>query len=168
MRFVGQEVALVVAQTALAAQDAAEKIEVEYRDLPAVVDAAEALAPGAEQLYPEIPGNLCFDYEYGDEAGTEAAFARAAHVTRVTLDSRRMVGNPMERGLPSRSRRGADRYDLYGGKASRSCGKGERHHGNSAEKIMVRPGTWAVGSDPPDAYAEYCVAMQRRSRLAGP
>src|SRR5712675_3551754 len=74
VRFVGQEVALVVAKTALAAQDAAEKIEVEYRDLPAVVDAEAALAPGAEQLYPQIPGNLCFDYEYGDEAGTEAAF----------------------------------------------------------------------------------------------
>src|SRR6266851_3325450 len=58
VRFVGQEVALVVASTALAAQDAAEKIEVGYRDLPAVVDAEEALAPGAEQLYPEIPGNL--------------------------------------------------------------------------------------------------------------
>src|SRR5712691_1859346 len=66
VRFVGQEVALVVASTALAAQDAAEKIEVEYRDLPVVTDAEAALAPGAEQLYPEIPGNLCFDYEYGD------------------------------------------------------------------------------------------------------
>src|SRR5207247_236536 len=73
VRFVGQEIALVVAETALAAQDAAEKIEVEYRDLPAVVDAAEALAPGAEQLYPEIPGNLCFDYGYGDAAKTDEA-----------------------------------------------------------------------------------------------
>ncbi len=71
VRFVGQEVSLVVASTALAAQDAAEKIEVEYRDLPAVIDAEAALAPGAEQLYPEIPGNLCFDYEYGDEAKTD-------------------------------------------------------------------------------------------------
>src|SRR5205809_8016250 len=96
VRFVGQEVALVVAKTALAAQDAAEKIEVEYRDLPAVVDAEAALAPGAEPLYPQIPGNLCFDYEYGDEAGTEAPLARAAHVTRVTLDSQRIAGNPIE------------------------------------------------------------------------
>src|SRR5713226_10084834 len=75
VRFVGQEVALVVAKTALAAQDAVEKIEVGYRDLPAVVDAEAALAPGAEQLYPEIPGNLCFDYEYGDEAKTDEAFS---------------------------------------------------------------------------------------------
>src|SRR5207302_599619 len=77
-------------------QDAAEKIEVEYRDLPVVTDAEAALAPGAEQLYAEIPGNLCFDYEYGDEAKTDEAFSRAAHVTRVALDSQRVVGNPME------------------------------------------------------------------------
>ena len=96
VRFVGQEVALVVANTAHAAQDAAEKIEIEYRDLAVVVDAEAALASGAEQLYPDIAGNLCFDYEYGDEAKTNEAFARAAHVTRVALDSQRMVGNPME------------------------------------------------------------------------
>src|SRR3981081_2875479 len=64
VRFVGQEVALVVAKTVLAAQDAAEKIDIAYRDLPVAIDAEVALAPDAEQLYPEIPGNLCFDYEY--------------------------------------------------------------------------------------------------------
>src|SRR5712691_11817172 len=96
VRFVGQEVALVVAKTALAAQDAAEKIGVAYRDLPAAVDAEAALGAGAEQLYPEIPGNLCFDYEYGDEAKANEAFSRAAHVTRIVLDSQRVVGNPME------------------------------------------------------------------------
>src|SRR5437016_3920511 len=114
VRFVGQEVAFVVAQTALAAQDAAEKIEVEYRDLPAVVDAQEALAQGAEQLYPEIPGNLCFDYEYGDEARTESAFAQVAHVTRIALDSKRMVGNPMEpKACLAAYDAAADQYDLY-------------------------------------------------------
>src|SRR5439155_7821299 len=113
VRFVGQEVALVVAKTALAAQDAAEKIEVEYRDLPAVVDAEEALAPGAEQLYPEIPGNLCFDYEYGDEAKTDEAFAQAAHVTRIVLHSQRMVGNPMEpKACLAAYDAEAGRYDL--------------------------------------------------------
>src|SRR5256885_5918351 len=65
----------------------------------------EALAQGAEQLYPEIPGNLCFDYEYGDEAGTDAAFARAAHVTRIALDSQRMVRSEERRvGKECRSR----------------------------------------------------------------
>ena len=96
VRFVGQEIALVVATSAAAAQDAAEKIEVEYRDLPPLVDAEAALANGAPQLHADIPGNLSFDYEYGNEAAVNEAFARAAHVTRVVLDSTRVVGNPME------------------------------------------------------------------------
>jgi len=82
VRFVGQEVALVVAESAAGAQDAAEAIEIGYRDLPLVVDAVEALAPGAPLLHADIPGNLCFDFEYGDEAATTEAFARAPHVTR--------------------------------------------------------------------------------------
>ena len=96
VRYVGQEVALVVATSAAAAQDAAEAIEIEYRELPAVVDARAALEPGAPQLHDEIPGNLSFDYVYGDEQATEAAFARAAHVTRLTLHSTRVSGTPME------------------------------------------------------------------------
>src|SRR5262249_19356663 len=84
VRFVGQEIALVVAETAAQAQDAAEQIEVEYRDLP------------AGQLYPDIPDNICFEYEYGNEAAVKEAFSRAAHVTRVTVESQRILGNPME------------------------------------------------------------------------
>jgi carbon-monoxide dehydrogenase large subunit len=90
VRYVGQEVALVVATSAAAAQDAAEAIEIEYRGLPAVVDARAALEPGAPQLHDDLPGNLSFDYVYGDEQATEAAFAKAAHVTRLTLDSTRV------------------------------------------------------------------------------
>jgi carbon-monoxide dehydrogenase large subunit len=96
VRYVGQEVALVVATSPAAAQDAAEAIEIEYGELPAVVDARAALEPGAPQLHDEIPGNLSFDYVYGDEQATEAAFARAAHVTRLALDSTRVSGTPME------------------------------------------------------------------------
>jgi aerobic carbon-monoxide dehydrogenase large subunit len=96
VRFVGQEVALVVAESAHAAQDAAERIEVEYRELPVVVDAEAALAPAAPQLHADAPGNLAFDYEYGDEAKTADVFAKAAHITRLTLDAARIVGNPME------------------------------------------------------------------------
>jgi len=172
VRFVGQEIALVVAETALAAQDAAEKIEVEYRDLPAVVDAAEALAPGAEQLYPQIPGNLCFDYEYGDEAGTEAAFARAAHVTRVTLDSKRMVGNPMEpKACLAAYDAAADRYDLYVSSQGLSLMRGSASGitGVPAERIMVHAqdvgGGFGIRSD---AYAEYCVAMLAAKSLGRP
>jgi len=96
VRFVGEEVALVIAETALAAQDAVELIEVEYRELPAVVEVDAALAAGAPQVHDDVPGNLVFDWEYGDEAKTDEAFARAAHVTRLEVESQRLVGNPME------------------------------------------------------------------------
>ncbi len=96
VRYVGQEIALVVATSAPAAQDAAERLDIEYRELPAVVDAEEALRAGAPLLHDDIPGNLCFDYEYGDEKAAEEAFARAAHVARLKLESTRVAGNPIE------------------------------------------------------------------------
>jgi len=96
VRYVGQEVALVVASSAAAAQDSAEAIEVEYEDLPVVVDGAEALKEGAPLLHENVPGNLAFDYEYGNEQAVADAFAKAAHITRLTLDSTRVSGNPME------------------------------------------------------------------------
>ena len=172
VRFVGQEVALVVATGALAAQDAAEKIAIEYRDLPVVVDAAEALATGAEQLYPDIPGNLCFDYEYGDEAKTAEAFSRAAHVTRVELDSQRMVGNPMEpKACLAAYDAAADRYDLYTSSQGLSLMRGSASGitGVPAEKIMVHAqdvgGGFGIRSD---AYTEYCVAMLAAKSLGKP
>src|SRR6266581_1150911 len=172
VRFVGQEVALVVAKTALAAQDAAEKIEVEYRDLPAVVDAEAALGPGAEQLYPEIPGNLCFDYEYGDEAGTDSAFAQAAHLTRITLDSKRMVGNPMEpKACLAAYDAASDKYDLYVSSQGLSLMRGSASGitGIPAARIMVHAqdvgGGFGIRSD---AYAEYCVAMLAAKSLGRP
>lgn len=111
---VGQEVALVIAETALAAQDALELIEVEYRELPTVVDAEAALAPGAPQLHENVPGNLAFDFEYGDAAKTDEAFARAAHVTRLTAVAQRMVGNPMEpKGCVASYDGASDTYDVY-------------------------------------------------------
>jgi aerobic carbon-monoxide dehydrogenase large subunit len=96
VRFVGEPVALVVAETETAAQDGAEKIAVEYRDLPAVIDAADALAGGAPQLHSDVSGNLAMEYEYGALAPVEVAFAKSAHVARVTLDAQRIAGNPME------------------------------------------------------------------------
>ncbi len=96
VRHVGECVACVIAETALAGQDAAELIEVEYRELPAVTLAEKALQPGAPQLHAELPGNLSFDYGTGDEAATEAAFRSAARVVKLTLDNQRVAGNPME------------------------------------------------------------------------
>jgi carbon-monoxide dehydrogenase large subunit len=96
VRFVGDLVALVVAESALAAQDAAGLIAVEYEDLPVVVRPADALAPGAPQLHESVPGNLPFVYEAGDEKAVAAAIAAAAHVTRLKVESTRVVPTPME------------------------------------------------------------------------
>ena len=96
VRFVGEPVALVVAESETLAQDAAELIEIEYEDLPVVVEAGEAIADGAVRLHEELPDNLAFDYEYGDRGSTETGFAEAAHVVRVDLRAQRIAGNPME------------------------------------------------------------------------
>ena len=96
VRYVGDPVALVVAASVTEAQDAAELIMIEYETLPSVSDMEAALQDDAPLLYDEVPGNLCFDYEYGDAATTEAAFAGAAHVVCLDLTSDRVVGNPLE------------------------------------------------------------------------
>jgi carbon-monoxide dehydrogenase large subunit len=96
VHYVGQPVALVVADSAALAQDAAEEIAVEYRDLSAAIGFDAATKPGAPQLHQDIPGNLAFEYESGDRAAVQAAFAGAALKTRLTVRSQRLVGNPIE------------------------------------------------------------------------
>lgn len=96
VHYVGQPVALVVADAAALAQDAAEAIAVEYRDLPPAVGFDGATRTGAAQLHRDVPGNLAFEYETGDAAAVDAAFAGAALKTRLTVRSQRLVGNPIE------------------------------------------------------------------------
>ena len=96
VRFVGEPLALVVAETQAQAQDAAELIVVDYDDRPALASAEAAVADGAAAIHDEAPGNICFDFEYGDADATAAAFAAAATVVRLDLRSDRVVGNPME------------------------------------------------------------------------
>jgi carbon-monoxide dehydrogenase large subunit len=96
VRFVGEAVALVVADTPGAAEDAADLVEIEYRDLKSVTDPEGALAPDAPQLSEEVPGNLAWEHEVGDEKAVEAAFAAAHHVTRARIVSTRVAPNPME------------------------------------------------------------------------
>lgn len=114
VRYTGETVAMVVAESLAEANDALERIEIDYEDLPAVIDVDEALAAGAPLVHDDIPGNLCFEHEYGDEAATEAAFARASRVVRVALDSQRLVSNPMEpRACLADWDAGSDSYDFY-------------------------------------------------------
>jgi carbon-monoxide dehydrogenase large subunit len=96
VRFVGDPLVFVVAETVAQARDAAEAVEVDIEALPAVTNAAEAAKPGAPQLYDHIPGNVALDYHYGDAAKVDAAFASAAHVTKLDIVNTRVAVVPME------------------------------------------------------------------------
>ncbi|WP_439595919.1 xanthine dehydrogenase family protein molybdopterin-binding subunit [Falsiroseomonas sp.] len=96
VRFVGDPLAFVVAETRAAAKDAAEAVELDIDMLPAVTQASAAAEPGAPQLYDEIPGNLVLDFQQGDGAKVAAAFEAAAHVTRLSIRNNRIVVCAME------------------------------------------------------------------------
>src|ERR1043166_2360058 len=114
VRHVGQEIALVVARSPAEAQDAAEKIEIEFEDLPAVVDAAKALAAGAQLLHEDVAENLAATFEYGDEKRAAEALAGAAHLTRVALESTRVSGTPMEpKACVAAYDAASDSYDVF-------------------------------------------------------
>ena len=93
---VGDPVAMVVADTRRAAQEAAERVMVDYEALDVVVDGRAALDTGAPRLWPSAPGNVALDWEGGDAGATGDAFARAAHVTRLAIANNRVVVAPME------------------------------------------------------------------------
>jgi carbon-monoxide dehydrogenase large subunit len=94
--YVGQPVVAVIAATRSQAQDAAEQVQIEYQDLPAVVDPRRAIEPGAPLLWEQASGNIAAVADYGDKAKTEAAFAGAAHVTRIELHNQRLNAMAME------------------------------------------------------------------------
>jgi aerobic carbon-monoxide dehydrogenase large subunit len=96
VRFVGEVVAMVIAATAHQAADAAELIEIDYDDLRVAIGFDKAMASDMPAIHPNIPGNVCFDVEYGDEGKAGAAIERADHVVRVTIDSPRVAPTPME------------------------------------------------------------------------
>ncbi len=96
VRYAGEPVAFVVAETPAAAKDAAEAVLYEIDPLPAVTTPTAGAAPDAPQLHDEAPGNVLLDFHYGDTNAVEAAFAQAAHVTRLKLLNNRIVVNPLE------------------------------------------------------------------------
>lgn len=96
VRFVGDPVACVIAQTAAQAQEATEAVVLDIEALDPVVEMADAVKPGAPQLYDEAPGNVAFDYHFGDSEKVEAAFRAAAHVTKLHILDTRIVINALE------------------------------------------------------------------------
>jgi carbon-monoxide dehydrogenase large subunit len=114
VRYVGDQVAIVVAESMDQARDAAELVGVDYEVLPAVVDGSKATAKGAPQLHEAAPNNTCYVWAIGDKGVCDAAFAKAAHVTKLEFINNRLVPNAMEpRAAIGSFSRADDSYTLY-------------------------------------------------------
>src|SRR5438105_5190726 len=172
VRFTGEPVALVVAQSAVAAQDAAELVNIEYRDRPALISAAEALKPGSPLVHDSVPGNIVLDYESGDDAGSKAAFAKAARTIELEVDISRVVGNPMEpRACLAHWDARAEMYHLY------TCTQGAPIMRNQLSAVLgVQPEKIRVIAEEVgggfgvrfNVYPEYCAALFAAKKLGRP
>jgi carbon-monoxide dehydrogenase large subunit len=172
VRFTGDAVALVVAESAAAAQDAADLVAIEYRDRDPVVTTAQALAQGAPLVHDGVPGNIVMDYESGDDAGSKAAFARAARTIELEVDISRVVGNPMEpRACLAHWDAGSEHYHLY------TCTQGVAIMRNQLSAVLGVPpekirviaeevgGGFGVRFN---VYPEYCAALFAAKKLGRP
>ncbi|NMM44046.1 xanthine dehydrogenase family protein molybdopterin-binding subunit [Rhodospirillaceae bacterium KN72] len=115
VRYVGDQIAVVIAETYAQAKDAAERIVLDLEELPAVTTVDAAIAPGAPLVHDDLaPGNMCYDWEIGDEAETDAAFKGAAHVVSIDVTNNRLVPNAMEpRAAIGDYNKGTGEYTLY-------------------------------------------------------
>ncbi len=172
VRFVGEPVAIVIAESAQAAQDAADAVMVDYRDLPPVVRAAEALAEGAPRLFDNVPGNCVMDFEAGNEAAANEAFARAARIVRLTVNNTRVIGNPLEpRACLAHYDADKDLHVLY------ACTQGVAGmRGQLATVLGVPPEKVRVAAEEVgggfgvrfNIYPEYCAAVMAARKLGRP
>jgi len=114
VRHVGGQVAVVLASSRALARDAGELVAVDYDDLPVVANLEAASADGAPLVWEEAPGNICFDWEIGDAAATDAAFAKASQVASIDVVNNRLIANAMEpRAAIGDYDSGRDEYTLY-------------------------------------------------------
>ena len=114
VRHVGDPVAFIVAETHQAARDAAEAVLVDYDILPSCTDLGATLDADAPAVWPQAPGNVCFDWETGEKERTEALFAEAAHVTRLTVVNNRVIVASMEaRAAVAEYDAASERWTLY-------------------------------------------------------
>jgi carbon-monoxide dehydrogenase large subunit len=114
VRYVGDQVALVLAESRALAKDAGELVMIDYDELPAVASLEAASADGAPLVWDEAPGNVCFDWEIGDLSATEAAFEKATQVASIDIVNNRLIANAMEpRSAIGEYDAGKDEHTLY-------------------------------------------------------
>jgi len=172
VRYVGECVALVIADSAVIAQDASEAILADYEDLPAVTRAVDAMKPGAPQLHQTVPGNRVFDFGPGDEPGTAEIFRTAKKVVRLSIYNNRVIASPLEtRGAIATYDPAKEYYQLY------SCTQGV----NGLRGQIA--GVFGIGEDKLDiiggdvgggfgvrsqVYPEYCALLVAAKQLGRP
>jgi carbon-monoxide dehydrogenase large subunit len=134
-RHVGEAVAMVVAETKLQALDAAEAVAVDYEELPFVLHAADAMAPGAPAVWDEVPDNVPVETWFGDRAATDEAFTRADHVVKMDFHIGRVTGVPLE------PRAAVAQYDAATGKLTLFAGSGGavRQKNELAQVLGIKP-----------------------------
>ena len=114
VRHVGDQVAVVIAKSRDEAAEAAALVNVDYDVKPAIVSLADATKPNSPQVWPDAPNNTCYDWHIGDKAATDAAFAKAHHVTKLDLVNNRIVPNAIEpRTYIAEYNKATDEYTLY-------------------------------------------------------
>jgi carbon-monoxide dehydrogenase large subunit len=172
VRFVGEEIAAVIAETAAQARDAADLIEVGYEDLPVVIGVKRAIEPNTFLIHDHIPGNVCFDFEYGDETKTAALIDKATHVVSVAVESPRVAPNPMEvRGAIASYEAATDSYDFYTPNQGTLAMRRELAHaaGIDPARLRVRMldvgGAFGARTAP---FSEYPVLMYAAKKLGRP
>ncbi len=173
VRMVGDPVAMVIAETVAAAKDASERVNVEYESLPVLIDPTRARSSGAPVLHDDCPDNESFFFTAGDAKAVEAAFAKAAHITRLQLRINRVTANTMEpRACVGHYGAADGRYTLYGG-TQRAWGL--RH--NLAENVFkvpehrVRVVTGDIGGSfgmKTGSYPEYLACLWASARIGRP
>jgi carbon-monoxide dehydrogenase large subunit len=174
---VGDPVAMVVAETAAAAQDAADLVHVEYEELPAVIDLRDAMKEGGTQLYPEAPGNLCVDWpgpvpDEQNEREVAEIIAGAPHVAKVSVANQRMVVASLEtRGATGAYDKANDSYTLYacsqGADSLRGQGAAIMGVPNDKLRVITEDVGGAFGMKTP-VYPEYPALLVAARRLGRP
>jgi len=172
VRYVGEPIVLVVAETRAQALDAGELVAITYDPLPAVVTAAAARAPGAPLLSPLVPGNLCMDWHAGDAAAVEAGFAAATHTVTLRINNHRIVTNPMEpRGGIGTYDTTRDRYTLHvsGQNVHANRDVAARALGVSPDHVrLIAPDVGGGFGAKNFAYAEHALILWAAKRVGRP
>jgi carbon-monoxide dehydrogenase large subunit len=171
-RFVGQAVAMVVAETLGAAKDGAEAVEVDYETLPAVIVTADAAKPDAPKLWEHAPSNVCLDAEVGDEKATADAFAKAAHVVKLNTWISRVTGVTMEpRTCVGFYDKSTQRYTLYAGSGGSNRMKRESAGILGVAENMVRVLAHDIGGNfgtKNSLYPEFVLCLWASKRTGRP